>query len=138
MPGVGGAEVAAAPPQHAEKARTPARARRGRLPTHVMPIMPLTTSSLSLLSPWFNAGGSPCKGMAKEGAARGALELDQALARRGDDRLQLRMDLQLLDHMADVPLDGVGSDSKPPGHRGRVEAFREQVKTSSSRGVNSA
>ncbi len=37
------------------------------------------------------------------------------------------MDVQLLNDVANVPLDGVGGDAETLGHRGGVQAFREQM-----------
>jgi hypothetical protein len=37
------------------------------------------------------------------------------------------MDVELLDHLADVPLNGVRGDAETLGHGGRVQALREQV-----------
>src|SRR5581483_698200 len=70
---------------------------------------------------------SPCGSMAGDPYKRMALELDKALARSRDNRLQLGVDLELLDHVANVPLNRVRSDAKALGHHARVQAFREQV-----------
>src|SRR5487761_606455 len=82
-----------------------------------------TRSTGHSMSPWFN----PAPNSWKRRVANGGLQLDQSLARRGDDCLQLGVDLQLLDDVADVPLDGVRGESEPAGHGCRVKTFREQV-----------
>src|ERR1700694_4090990 len=41
------------------------------------------------------------------------LQLDEAQSGGCDHRLQLGVHLQLLDHVADVPLHGVGGDAHP-------------------------
>ena len=101
--------------------------------------MPWDYTERSGLSPWVSTVDHPCKGMAL-GACRSAhggsrsphemlgaysapvkngpggagrsLQLDEALVRCRDDGLQLGVDLQLLDDVTDVPLDGVGGDGK--------------------------
>src|ERR1700694_3631918 len=86
---------------------------------------PLSYAGLPVLSPWVNTANHPSKRMAFEPG--NSLKLDQTLARGRDYGLQLGMDLQLLDDMADVPLDGVRGDAETLGHRGGVQALREQV-----------
>src|ERR1700680_4281500 len=75
------------------------------------------------MSPCEKTAGHPSKGMADVGE----LELGDAFAGRPYDRLQLRVDLELLDHMAHVPLDGVRGDAEALRHRDRVKTLREQM-----------
>src|SRR4029077_10883832 len=61
---------------------------------------PLSYAGAQPLSPPVGIGCSPCKRM----GTRCALQLDKTLVRGRDDSLQLGVDLQLLDHVTDVPL----------------------------------
>src|SRR4029077_4373868 len=72
---------------------------------------PLSYAGAQPLSPPVGIGCRPCKRMGSEDAG-GRLKFDKALVRGRDDSLQLGVDLQLLDHVTDVPLDGVGGDGK--------------------------
>src|SRR5487761_1034769 len=56
-----------------------------------------------------------------------ALQIDQAQARRRNHGLEFGVDLQLLDHVPHMPLDGVRCNPQTTRHGGRVKAPCQQV-----------
>lgn len=86
---------------------TPGRVRQRRLDSSTH----LSYAGARALSPPVDRGCHPYKRMGSGGAGT-SLQLDQALVSGRDYRLQLGVDLQLLDHVTDVPLHGVGGDGK--------------------------
>jgi hypothetical protein len=130
MLGIGDAGVAAVPPKPQDAAPTTLTKTIRSLPVIPPPrdsgwarVTVHYYSFTGPMSPSGETGSHPSKWMANVAF----LELDEPFARGRDDGLQLRMHLELLDHMADVPLDGVRGDAEALRHRDRVETLSEQV-----------